>query len=373
MLEPKIRISPKELERRHELLRTKMEEQGLDILLVSGFRFVGSIGYLRYLTNWAEPFAGESLAFPRKGIPIFFARTAERAHLVENLLGLKTVTGSTGVVVAHVLEKMETRRIGICGLKTMSADFYIQLIKQLPNMEFDEESGFLDELRMVKSEEELGWVKQSAHLGDMAFQVFSGLIGEGRLESDIFVEVEHMVKRFGAENTYFMMAADPKPVPKFIDMAYDSYQKGDLILFNAEIAGPGGYFTQIVRTLSLGSPSGEAQEAFATCVEALRSGEALLKPGQRTVEVYKTIRSTIENAGYKMGLHPGHSQGLDIFERPMIDGKDDVELKEGMVIVLHPHVLMPSGGGIWMGETFVITSEAHHRCFRSSLDFSVIE
>ena len=108
-------------------------------------------------------------------------------------------------------------------------------------------------------------------------------------------------------------------------------------------------------------------------IKALKAGEALLKPGHGTIEVYQAIWSAIKNTGNKMGLHPGHSQGLDIFERPLIDGKEDTLLKEGMVIVLHPHVLMASGGGVWLGETFIITSNSPCRLFRTSLDFKVIE
>ena len=73
--------------------------------------------------------------------------------------------------------------------------------------------------------------------------------------------------------------------------------------------------------------------------------------------MYRAIAGAIEDRGHKMGLHPGHSQGLDIFERPLIDEKEEAELAAGMVIVLHPHVLLPSGGGVWIGDTFLITEE----------------
>jgi Xaa-Pro aminopeptidase len=254
----------------------------------------------------------------------------------------------------------------------MLADFYAQLTKALPDAQFEDTSDLLDEVRMVKSEEELGWVRQSARLSDMAYQVFQGLVEEGQAESDVFGEVEHMVKRFGAENTYFMMAADPQPVPKFIDLAFEQYQRGDLVLFNAEIAGPAGYWTQLVRTLSLGKVANEAVGAYSACTAALEAAESLLMPGKSTIDLYDTIRSTIEQEGYRMGLHPGHSQGLDIFERPLINGRDDVELRAGMIIVLHPHALMPSGGGVWIGETYVVTTKGHHRLHRSSRHLCVL-
>ena len=52
-----------------------MKQQGLEVLLVSGIRFVAAGGYLRYLTNWAEPFQGEVFIFPLEGAPLFLART----------------------------------------------------------------------------------------------------------------------------------------------------------------------------------------------------------------------------------------------------------------------------------------------------------
>ncbi len=64
MLKAESRISKKEMERRHTLLREKIKEADLNLLLVSGVRFVAGKGYLRYLTNWAEPFGGETLLFP---------------------------------------------------------------------------------------------------------------------------------------------------------------------------------------------------------------------------------------------------------------------------------------------------------------------
>jgi Xaa-Pro aminopeptidase len=350
-----------------------MKEKGLEVLLVSGIRFVAATGYLRYLTNWAEPFAGEVLVFPRVGAPTLLTRTVERSHVVKEFLGLHAVAGSTAADVAEVLEKIGYKQVGICGLKTMLAEFYVQLTAALPDVEFLDMSTILDEVRMVKSEEELGWIRKSANLTDVAFQVFASLVRAGRSESDAFVQVEHIVKELGAENTYFMMSADPKPVAKFLDMAFDTYELGDIVLFNAEVSGPGGYYTQLERTLSLGEPTKEAEDAYSVCLEALDKGTSLLLPGQKASDVYRTIVSAIENAGYKMGLHPGHSQGLDIFERPLIDAKEEIALDAGMVIVLHPHVLLPSGGGVWIGETFVITKDGPRPLQTSGREIKVID
>jgi Xaa-Pro aminopeptidase len=372
MLQPQVRISKAEMKRRYDLLRGKMKETGLNVILVSGVRFIASTGYLRYLTNWAEPFGGEILVFPLSGEAIFFARTEERAYLVENLMGIKAIVGSTADVVATYLRDAGEQMIGICGLKTMMAEFYVQLTKELPHVELKDVSYLIDEVRMIKSAEELSWMRRSAKLGDSAFQVFSRLVDEGREEAEIFLEVEHLVKRLGAETTYFMMAADPKPVVKFLDLACEHYEKGDLVIFNAEIAGPAGYYSQLVRTLSLGQPSQEARKAWEVSLRALEAAERLLRPGTTTMELYKAIRDSIEESGRRMAHDPGHSQGLDAFERPFLNGKEDIVLKEGMVIIIHPHVRMLTGGGIWIGETFVVTSNGCLRLNNSERDLIVL-
>ena len=372
MLRPQERLSPQELQRRHDAVRQKMRERSLEFLLVSGIRFVAGAGYLRYLTNWAEPFAGEALLFPLDGTPIFLSRTGERAYLVEHLMGLRAVAGSTGIHAAELIRQVGCKRVGLCSRKTMLAEFYLQLTGALPGVEFVDASAILDDVRMVKSGEEMRWVESSADLTDVALHSFMSLAREGGSEGDIFVEVEYAVKRLGAENTYFMMSADPKPVPKFLDLACEKYKPGDLILFNAEIAGPGGYFTQLQRTLSIGSPTKEAESAYDVCLDALEKGISMLRPGNKANDVYRAIAGAIEGAGFRMGLHPGHSQGLDIFERPLIDPKEEAELDAGMVIVLHPHVLMPSGGGVWIGETFAVTHEDPRPLQKSGRELKVI-
>lgn len=373
MLPARERLSERELQRRHEAVRGRMKERGLEVMLVSGIRFVAATGYLRYLTNWAEPFAGEVFLLPAQGSPVFLSRTGERALLVKQYLGLTATPGSTAAHAAEALRKMGCTRVGLCGLKTMVAEFYVQLTAALPDVQFVEASDILDEVRMVKSEEELGWVRKSANLTDIAYQVFTTLVRPGRTEAEVFGEVDAIVRRLGAENTYFMMSADPKPLAKFLDLASDTYEPGDIVLFNAEIQGPGGYYTQLERVVCVGPPTREVQAAYDVCLEAEKRALSLLVPGTRCKDVYRAIVEVIEGSGHRMGLHPGHSQGLDIFERPLIDAGEEVPLAPGMVIVIHPHVLLPSGGGVWIGNTFLVTEKTPIALQKSANDLRIIE
>ena len=354
-MKPSERISPGELERRYAAVRARMRERGLEVLLVSGIRFVAAAGYLRYLTNWAEPFGGEVLIFPAQGDPTFMARTSERTILLKEYLGINSMTGCTGAQVAQAVKDMGFKKVGLCGLRTMVAEFYVQLSQALPGVELVEAADLLDEVRMIKSEEELRLVRKSANLTDIACQMFAAMVRPGRREAEVFVELDHLMKRLGAETTYFMMSADPKPVAKFLDLATDTYEAGDIVLFNAEVQGPGGYYTQLERTFCLGEPNEEVKTAYAVCRQAEERAVQMLRPGTKVAELHDVIGQVISQSGHKSGLHAGHSQGLDIFERPLLIPGEQTELAPGMIIVLHPHVLLPSGGGVWIGDTYQVT------------------
>ena len=118
--------------------------------------------------------------------------------------------------------------------------------------------------------------------------------------------------------------------------------------------------------------SHEAREAAEVCAQTLETVEGMLEPGISTLDVFNRIIKRVQGSSFKMGLHPGHSQGLDIFERPLISATEDVALKENMVLVIHPHVLLPSGGGMWMGDMFVITSNGCRRLQKAARELTVL-
>jgi len=353
------RVSQAELQRRSREVVGRIAERELDALLVSGINFSATLGYLRYLTNWAQPFVGEYYLLSKTGEGIFLARTQERALLVQEISGLNSRTGATPQSVAREIRRIRARRVGVCSLATMTAAFYQGLTREAAEVEFVDATAIMDQVRMVKSAEELDWVRKSAELGDLAFARFQELAAPGAGEHEVFAELDYLVRQRGAENTYFMMATDPAPVPKFLDLASETYRPGDVVLFNAEIAGPGGYYTQVVRSGSVGKAREELRSVFAVCREALEAGQEILKPGVSMRLVFHAVDGVIRRSKYKRGLHIGHAQGLDIYEKPLVVENDETVLKPGMVMVLHPHVELPAGGGVWVGETFLITEEGN--------------
>src|SRR4029453_8008733 len=62
--------------------------------------------------------------------------------------------------------------------------------------------------------------------------------------------------------------------------------------------------------------------------------------------------------GYHLGHVTGHSIGLTMFEFAKVVGGSDVELKENMVLPMHPHAIAANGEDcLYMQDTWLVTAD----------------
>jgi Xaa-Pro aminopeptidase len=387
------RISPQELNRRYEAVRAAMAKKPYDALLVSGQSMLDKRGHLRYLTNWCQPNYEEYFLFPLKGEGIYFSRYVNRANVQKKLLHLNVQAPGYGlgwnagdeaagkfsvtippVAVVGKIKELGFKSIGLCGPETMSGEFYVGLIEGLnkADIKFETASRLLSEIRMIKSEEERKWIRASAAAAVFGFEVFKNIVAVGKQEHEVFLEVDHAQQLAGCEQTFYTLASGYEPLQKYRDLAYRIYEPGDLIFYNSEPAGPGGYFSQFARTLIIGEPDKEVMDAYEAVVAAEEAGEKMLKPGNRACDVFNAIKQCADQKGYKIAQHPGHGQGYDMVEPPIISEYDLTELKPGMDIILHPRFQTPSGRKLWIGDGYIVTESGFERTTICSKDLTII-
>jgi Xaa-Pro aminopeptidase len=389
------RVSAGELSRRQAAVRARMKEMELDAFLVSADGPFYKLGHLRYLTNWSQPLFNEYYLMPQNGDGLFISRYAGRTGLLKNIMKVDcrypefgesyknymTAPSTRGGAisaefVAREIEAAGLRRIGIAGPETMSGDFYVGFIEELERrgIHYETVSHVIDELRFIKSEEEQIWMRKSAENGSFGYEIFKGLISPGRREYEVWAQVVMAQQLAGAEQVFWTSAhGREKPVSRFIDMACDAFEVGDIVYFNAETVGPAGYNTQVVRTLVLGKADDNLRRAHDANVEAQLAGAAALKPGARMLDVYNAIAEVGHKRGYDTATnHLGHGQGLDIFEAPLVSRFDDTIIQAGMTITLHPSIASAPGGYARTGDTYLVTDKGGELLSTTSLELTEI-
>lgn len=133
-------------------------------------------------------------------------------------------------------------------------------------------------------------------------------------------------------------------------------KEGDLVICDATVAGPGGYYSDFARTFSRGAPTAASRQRYKEAYHSLQEALQLVKPGPCA----EAFRRFGKGAGASMRL-PGfdgyHGVGLCVYESPWLRGGDPekylISLEENMIVALEinhypvklEHLLRVTAGG----------------------------
>ena len=110
---------------------------------------------------------------------------------------------------------------------------------------------------------------------------------------------------------------------------------GDLVICDATVAGPGGYYSDFARTFSRGTPTPQSRARYQEAYDSLQQAVPLVKPGPCT-ELFNRFGK--HSSSRMPGLDGFHGVGLCIYESPWLRGGDPpqyvVNLEENMIVAL---------------------------------------
>jgi len=249
--------------------------------------------------------------------------------------------------------------IAIAGLEIMPQAFL-----PLPNRDSNGAATatyLVEELRRVKTADELARIRQAAELSDRGYQHFAQVAEVGMTEYELVAEVEAFLKSNGAEDNFMLIASGGTEVVGMKPPTERKLQPGDSV--TTELTPQiDGYWAQICRTLVIGEPSAKQLEAFAIFAEARQAAEDLLKPGVNIADVARVQNDVFRKFGYGEYTGPkytrvrGHNLGLHPDENPYVLEDVNYIVKEGMVVIAHPNTYLPLSGYMVFGDTLLVTA-----------------
>jgi Xaa-Pro aminopeptidase len=352
----------KERDRRYRLIRERMATQGLDALIVVSNSQITQKGFVKYLTNYRHMLYNLVVIFPYEGEPKLLVPSPVQKYWAGILSWIKEIEEqlpSLNEALSRNLKNMgfSRRRLGLINDRTMQADTYISLMKSFPEASMVDATSIIEETRMIKSHGEQELVRKSATLADLSFKVLSEILRPGITEREIIAQVDRELIAGGAEDIFHLFSSRPGNLFPFAPSTR-AIEKGDIVILNTELSGPGGYWVQMVRTSFVGRPKQSIERMYDTLIE-IRSWLAdHLRPGIKASEVAKWVRNEIVNNGFEIGVNFGHCLGLDVVERPLVHINDETPLRPGMVITVHPQLVSrDKEATVWLADTYLITED----------------
>ncbi|MBO9130629.1 Xaa-Pro peptidase family protein [Bacillus sp. 165] len=242
----------------------------------------------------------------------------------------------------------------------LNVERYEYLRSLFPEASFISAESQINELRLVKDEQELTILRQAASMADFAIEIGVNEIAEGKTELEILATIENEIKKKGINKMSFdtmvltgANSALPHGVP-----GLNRIESGDFVLFDLGVVID-GYCSDITRTVAFRSVNEEQQRIYDTVLAGQLKAIEACKPGVAIAEIDKAARSTIADAGYGQYFphRLGHGLGISVHEYPSITDVNETPLKEGMVFTIEPGIYVPNVGGVRIEDDIYVTKD----------------
>ncbi len=279
----------------------------------------------------------------------------------------------------EVMLRKKPKTVGLVGLGNMSAALSENLKKGLPNVNFINATDLVDEVRMVKSEEEIKLHREAAYLHEMSYEAAKRAIRPGRLAAEVIEEVRHIQVMARSEEQQISITFGQPGGSHYMQNSCHGnvfvrrpFKNGDIVNMLIESSAAGGYWYDLRRFFCIGAPPKALHEAYAIAKEARAIMAAKLKPGTLTAVALKAGDKFLKSKGCPPeSRSSGHGQGLGLVERPLIHVNEPAKIEAGMIFSLHPTARTKQAMAC-IADTYVIGDSGAIPLYRPLFDDSDI-
>ena len=256
----------------------------------------------------------------------------------------------------------------------------LRLNKSLENYcNVEDKSELISKLRVIKSQEEIVYVKRAAELADNALDQAWKYTKAGVNEAKILAEMQKIVLEGGGDypaNEYIIGSGHNALLCRYQAEKRNLSNQDQLSI---EWAGTyKHYHSAMFRTIPVGKADPKHIKMHEACVEALTNCQNKLKPGNKVGEVFDIHAKTFDDLGYNKsrmnacGYSLGSTFSPNWMDWPMLYTGNPYVIEPGNVFFMHM-ILMDSENQLAMnlGETYLVTENGNERLGKQKLDLVI--
>jgi Xaa-Pro aminopeptidase len=364
-------MSTTERGRRWDKLRKKMLMANIDALILLGNDIYWGMGManLRYLFQ-VDAQIGAYAIFPLTGDPIVWHSVVHMNRPTSMYLSLNTWMtdfrsfGGLAPIADEIKSRgLERSKLGLVGFsstiqvaETILHDDVVNLERLLPNATFVNSSALLQEMRIVKSEEEIDMLRGAGKIARKVIDAMVSMARPGVTEAELYAEmIRTQIANGGEPNVFNLLSSGPveHPSDELWHLLHGCEQPlvptmrplkaGDIVIAEWHTKY-GGYRCHTEYSVYLGKKAPqELLDIWAVSVDCLEASKQALSAGHTIREAVAMIRKPAEKAGLDFVELGFHAMGLASPEFPTViyregyggntlngHGIGDFVLEEGM-------------------------------------------
>jgi len=356
-------FSPMEMRRRREAIEAVIAESGVDRVIVYGADRAGSA--VQWLTGWPVTREAAVVVGPGEQDSLF-VQFYNHLPLARQLAAAADVRwGGESTIVSAVDELCrrggEHQRVGVIGPLPWSAGAVLA-VRTAHAVDLGPR---YTRLRLVKSAEELDWMRAGARLSDAGMRALRTQLRSGLSEHELADIVERAYVPLGGTTQIHYFGVTSMTAPdRCVPAQFTSDRRveaGDAVTLELS-AQHWGYAGQVLRTLAVeADPPALYRDLHDVADAAFDAIVATLRDGATPQEVVDAA-GVIEDAGFTIWDDLVHGYGggylppvLGTRSRPAGPLPSQVFVT-GMTVVVQPNVVTRDGmAGVQTGELVVVT------------------
>ncbi len=372
-------ISTKAVSKRHTIIRDFLTKEGYEAYIVlTPDNFYYTTGFFLDVAPWERPVAA---VIPREGEPFLIMNELSTSHVrmakergslaVEEVYFWMEHPSSTIRTYTYPywtkLLAVQLQQHGIYK-GTIACDSGYSSIaavqNYLPKLDFVNEGLLLRNMRTVKCEEELNFMRQAAKLTDYGQQVWRTLVKPGALvvavdketEKQMYIKGASLYKGAKLECRCYSLSGPASASPHGTGGDCDqTFALGHTIV-NIIIIRLNGYVVENERTWVLGDPTDLQLRALHAAVEACEAAAARMVAGNVVSSIDSAAQGVFESHGFGQYIRhrTGHGLGIAGHEFPHDVAFNHRLLREGEVWSAEPGIYIYGVGGFRHDDTVIV-------------------
>jgi len=364
-------FSTTEYARRIGNTRHAMEEAGIDVLFVTD---PSNQAWLTGYDGWSF-YVHQGVILKHDGHPIWWGRMqdangARRTVWMEDhhIQGYAEhfIQSTDCHAMQDLAERIEHEGFGKARIGVEMDNYYYSarahavLATGLPNATFVDATGLVNWQRLIKSDEEIAFIRKAARISERIIHTAIDMARPGLRKNEVVAEIQRQ-STLGVGEDWGDYPAIVPLTPSGVDataphLTWNGAEMRDGEATFFELSGCyRRYHAPICRSVHLGKPPQRMLDASMALIEGLEAGLEAARAGNRAADIANALNLALARVGIERGGRCGYPIGLSY---PPDWGERTVSLRPSDETVLQPGMTFHFMPGLWMDNWGLETTES---------------
>lgn len=262
---------------------------------------------------------------------------------------------------------------GTIGVNSTERAFIILQIMEALDIKFVNGKPLLEEMRIIKDDEELENLRIAARITDESYEELLKYIRPGIKEADIANKMNEIFKAKGADEGFTMICSGPNSSYPHYAGNQRVIQEKDMMILDWGCTYK-GMCADMSRTVFVGGITDEERKIYEIVLRSQEAGVKAAVEGAYIPDVDSASRDIIKDEGYGeyFVTRLGHGIGYSVHEAPDIKTSNPRHLEKGMVFSIEPGIYLPGKVGMRIEDIVAVTEGGNEVLNKASKEIKIV-